>query len=72
MERPKHLKGANNLKAIRQAQGLALYGLAARAGVSPTTLCAVEKWGYCPTASVRQRIEAALGVTTREIWPELG
>ena len=71
MESPEHLRRENNLKAVRQAQDLALYGVAARAGVSPTTLCAVEKWGYCPTASVRQRIAAALGVTEREIWPEL-
>jgi DNA-binding XRE family transcriptional regulator len=72
MESPEHLKRENNLKAVRQAQDLALYGVAARAGVSPTTLCAIEKWDYRPSASVRQRIAAALGVTEREIWPGLG
>jgi DNA-binding XRE family transcriptional regulator len=72
MENPKHLQRENKLRIVRQAQDLALYGVAARAGVSPTTLCAIEKWGYCPTAGVRQRIAAALGVTEREIWPELG
>jgi transcriptional regulator with XRE-family HTH domain len=66
------VNGTNNLRRLRQDQGLALYGLAALARVSPTTLSGIEKWGYQPTARVRQRIAAALGVTERDIWPELG
>jgi transcriptional regulator with XRE-family HTH domain len=66
------VNGTNNLRRLRQAQGLALYGLAALARVSPTTLSGIERWGYQPTARVRQRIAAALGVTERDIWPQLG
>jgi DNA-binding XRE family transcriptional regulator len=58
----------NNLKALRQDRGLALYGLAALAGVSPTTLSAIEQWNYRPTGSVRGRIAAALGVQVTDIW----
>ncbi|MGH8070062.1 MAG: helix-turn-helix domain-containing protein [Candidatus Entotheonellia bacterium] len=58
----------NNLKSLRQARGLALYGLAALAGVSPTTLSAIERWNYRPTVSVRGRIAAALGVQVTDIW----
>ena len=35
----------NHLKAVRHAKKLSLWGLAAR-GTSPSTLSAVEKWGY--------------------------
>lgn len=63
-------KTGNNLRNFRQAQGLTLYGLAALAGVSPTTLSAIEKWNYQPTVRVRERIVAALGVQVRDIWPD--
>jgi DNA-binding XRE family transcriptional regulator len=58
------------LKAIRQGKGLALYGLAALARVSPTTLCAMERWNYQPSVPVRQRIAMALCVTVADIWPD--
>jgi lambda repressor-like predicted transcriptional regulator len=61
---------ANHLKAVRQAQKLSLWGLAARAGTSPSTLSAVERWGYRPSAGLRQRIALALGVPVEVIWPE--
>ena len=61
----------NHLKAVRQAQKLSLWGLAARAGTSPSTLSAVEKWGYRPSADLRQRIAVALEVPVETIWPEL-
>jgi DNA-binding XRE family transcriptional regulator len=38
------------------------------AGVSPTTLSAIERWNYQPTVSVRGRIAAALGVQVTDIW----
>jgi transcriptional regulator with XRE-family HTH domain len=62
-------KIANRLKDFRQARGLALYGLAALAGVSPTMLSAIERWGYRPRAQVCQRIAGALGVAVEEVWP---
>jgi transcriptional regulator with XRE-family HTH domain len=61
----------NNLKSLRQAQGLAQYGLAALARVSPTTIQAVEKWGHLPSRPVRKRLATALGVRPAEIWPDL-
>jgi DNA-binding XRE family transcriptional regulator len=42
------------------------------AGVSPTTLSAIERWNYQPRDQVRKRIALALGVPEREIWPEVG
>jgi DNA-binding XRE family transcriptional regulator len=60
----------NNLKAMRKAQKLSLWGLAARAKTSPTTLSAIEKWDYQPGADLRQRIAMVLGVNVTEIWPE--
>jgi DNA-binding XRE family transcriptional regulator len=59
----------NRLKEVRQRQQLALYGLAALSGVSPTTLCAIEKWDYCPRDEVRRRIAVALRVDVTAIWP---
>lgn len=59
----------NNLRTIRRAKGLALWGLAARAGVSATTLSAIERWGYLPGPDVRRRIAGAMGVSAPDIWP---
>ncbi len=61
---------SNNLRSIRRTKGLALWGLAARAGVSATTLSAVERWGYLPGPDVRRRVAEALGVEAPEIWPQ--
>lgn len=60
----------NNLKALRRAQRLSLWGLATRAGSSATTLSAIERWGYRPGAALRQRIAAALGVAVEDVWPD--
>ena len=64
--------GTNNLRELRRHRGLALWGLAARAGVSATTLSAVERWGYLPSPAVRRRVAAALGVDVLAIWPGCG
>ncbi len=64
--------GCNRLQALRSGQGLALWGLAARAGVSASTLSAIERWDYLPTPPVRRRIAEALGVEASSIWPEGG
>ena len=64
--------GMNRLRALRNEQELALWGLAARAGVSASTLSAIERWDYLPTPPVRQRIAEALGVEASAIWPECG
>jgi DNA-binding XRE family transcriptional regulator len=64
--------GSNRLRDLRREHGLALWGLAARAGVSASTLSAIERWDYLPTPPVRQRIADALGVEASAIWPECG
>jgi lambda repressor-like predicted transcriptional regulator len=61
----------NQLRPLRRAQGLPLWGLAVRARTSPGTLSAIERWGYRPGADLQQRIAAALGVTVAEIWPRV-
>jgi DNA-binding XRE family transcriptional regulator len=62
----------NRLKGFRRERELALWGLAARSGVSASTLSAIERWDYLPTPPVRQRIADALGVEVSAIWPECG
>jgi DNA-binding XRE family transcriptional regulator len=59
----------NLLKQVRRRHDLAIYGLSALSKVSPTIISAVERWDYCPSAEVRQRIAVALGVDIAEIWP---
>jgi DNA-binding XRE family transcriptional regulator len=61
----------HRLRALRQARGLAIYGLAVRARCSPTTIGAVERWGYRPSVVVCERLAAALDVPVEVIWPEL-
>jgi DNA-binding XRE family transcriptional regulator len=61
----------HRLRALRRAQGLAIYGLAVRARCSPTTIGAVERWGYRPSTAVCARIAAALDVPVEVVWPEL-
>ncbi len=63
---------SNRLKEFRRERELALWGLAARSGVSASTLSAIERWDYVPTLPVRQRIAEALGVEASAIWPECG
>jgi DNA-binding XRE family transcriptional regulator len=61
----------HRLRSLRQAHGLAIYGLAVRARCSPTTIGAAERWGYRPSIAVCTRIAAALDVRVEAIWPEL-
>jgi DNA-binding XRE family transcriptional regulator len=60
------------LKTLRQARGLAQYGLAALAHVSPSTILAAERWNYVPSPPVRERLARALGASPQDIWPEDG
>jgi lambda repressor-like predicted transcriptional regulator len=70
MEHPFKPAGEHNLRKLRRAQGLSLWGLAVRAGTSPTVLSAIERWNYRPGTDLRARIACALGVSGHEIWPE--
>lgn len=60
----------NQLKAIRTARKLSVWGLAARAKTSATTVSAIERWNYCPGQNLRQRIASALEVEVSDIWPK--
>jgi ribosome-binding protein aMBF1 (putative translation factor) len=60
----------NRLRRLRMARGLAQQELSIKASVSPTTLRAVERYDYVPSAKVRQRIAHALAVKEVEIWLE--
>jgi DNA-binding XRE family transcriptional regulator len=60
----------NRLRELRRGQRLPLWGLAVRAGTTPTTLSAIERWGYKPGADLCARIAAALKVSTHDIWTE--
>jgi DNA-binding XRE family transcriptional regulator len=60
----------NRLRELRRGQRLPLWGLAVRAGTTPTTLSAIERWGYRPGAALCARIATALGVPVSAIWPE--
>ena len=61
----------HRLTSLRHAHGLAIYGLAVRARCSPTTIGAIERWGYRPSVAVCARIAAALDVRVEVIGPEL-
>jgi len=59
----------NRLRELRLQRGLALWGLTARSGVAASTLSAIERHGYEPSARTRARIATALGAAVEEIWP---
>jgi DNA-binding XRE family transcriptional regulator len=61
----------HRLRSLREAHGLAIYGLAVRARCSPTTIGVVERWGYRPSMAVCARLAAGLDVPVEVIWPEL-
>ena len=61
----------NNLKALRKEQGVTIWGLAILAGASQSTILAIEKYGHCPVAEVRERLADTLGVPVEDIWPHL-
>ncbi len=58
------------LRELRLRRGLALYGLGALADVSPSAICAAERWGYRPGPESRRRIAYALGVSEQDLWAE--
>jgi DNA-binding XRE family transcriptional regulator len=62
---------SNRLRELREGLGLAQQGLAVRAGVSPTLVVSIEKWGYRPSERTREKIAGALGCAPTDIWPPL-
>ena len=60
----------NALRALRQARGLTILGVAVPAHTAPSTIVAIEKYGYVPGRSVKERVAQVLGVDVHAIWPE--
>ena len=61
---------ANNLRALRRARSLAVWGLAAQSRTSASRLCGIEWWGCRPQAHVRKRIADALAEPVTDLWPD--
>lgn len=71
-----HMEGCaivmiNRLKELRQARSLPMIGLSVKAGVSTTTIGAIERWDHVPGKDVQLRLAGALDVTVEEIWPQV-
>lgn len=60
---------ASGIKQARQAAGLTVRGLAAKVGVSPTTITEVEAGRKTPRADTLRRIADACGVSMDQLWP---
>lgn len=61
---------AARLKALRADRGLTLDELAKRSGVSRSMISLIERAESSPTASVLDRLSAALGVTLASMFAE--
>src|ERR1700749_3323378 len=59
---------ADRLKALRAERGLTLDELAKRSGVSRSMISLIERAESSPTASVLDRLSAALGVTLASMF----
>lgn len=59
----------NRLRELRLESGLLQGALAAKAGVSPSTIGFAERYGYSPSLTVQQKIAKALKRSVDEIWP---
>ena len=59
---------ARRLHSLRSAQGLSLDALAARSGVSRSNISLIERGQSSPTATVLDKLSAALGVTLAALF----
>ena len=60
----------SRIRALREERHLTQEDLACKAGTTLAYLGYIERTGYRPRTSLRQRIAAALGVSEAEVWPE--
>ena len=72
MLKPPYPTVQNLLRTLREARGLAQYGLAVLARTPPATILAVERYGHQPGSRVQERIAQALGVDVHDICPTQG
>ena len=61
---------ADRIRALRAERGLTLGALAERSGVSRSMISVIERAESSPTASVLDRLAAALGVTIATLFAE--
>ncbi|MBW3655492.1 MAG: XRE family transcriptional regulator [Gemmatimonadetes bacterium] len=61
---------AGRLRALRDAQGLSLEALAERSGVSRSNISLIERGQSSPTATVLDKLSAALGVALAALFGE--
>lgn len=59
---------ARRLKGLREAQGWTLDALAERSGVSRSNISLIERGQSSPTATVLDKLSAALGVTLASLF----
>ena len=59
---------ASRLRELREAQGLTLAALAERSGVSRSNISSIERGESSATATVLDRLSAALGVTLASLF----
>jgi DNA-binding XRE family transcriptional regulator len=61
----------NLLHKLRNNTNCRLWELAAKSGVSASTICAIEKYDYKPQLTTMQRIATSLNLEAKDIWPAL-
>src|SRR5262245_61881400 len=61
--------GNTRLRDLRLRRQLAQVALAVVAGVSPSLVVAVERYGHRPRPETRARLARALGVSETTLWP---
>lgn len=62
----------HKMRELRHKRTWVIQKLAVEAGVSPSTIVMIEKYGYVPGGGMRGRLAEALGVKPEEIWPDTG
>ena len=60
----------DRLRALREARGLSQFGLAAAAGVSPSTVYKYERDPTSVLPDILAKLAAALGVNAHELLAE--
>lgn len=61
---------ARRVRELRDLQGLSLAAVAERSGVSRSTISLIERGETSPTATVLDRLSAALGVTLASLFDQ--
>jgi transcriptional regulator with XRE-family HTH domain len=61
---------ARRVRALREAHGLSLAALAEQSGVSRSNISLIERGESSPTATVLDRLSAALGITLASLFDQ--